>query len=287
MARVLVSNTDLNAITVNSLKIKLRDSGYINENSKLFKCGHVSCGEGRVVRCENVWGCPICSKRIMRQKAITVSRAMKKWKSENDHALSMITLTCSHHLGDSLEFLTNRLSLAKKILFRSLYYKDFLRKIGYSGIYLTRLEITYAPKINGWNPHFHILLFHKKFDFTRIEPRLQQLWVRGLQKSGLYGEENIGLKISPADDMKSYMTSLNKEQDSGRYDIKTLMEKVGHGEPWALDAYIELSDTMKGKHRLAWSRGAKTAFELDAPQQDAVAKKPRRRNNERGGERRR
>ncbi|MPM70416.1 hypothetical protein SDC9_117371 [bioreactor metagenome] len=285
MGGVLVNNTDLNTIIVNSLKIKLRDSGYIDEKSKLFKCGHVSCGEGRVVRCEDVWGCPVCSARIMYQKSIIVSRAIENWKSQDDHALSMITLTCGHHLDDSLESLIGRLSTAKKILFRSLYYKYFLNKIGYSGIYLTRLEITYAPKINGWNPHFHILLFHKKFDPAKMESRLQQLWIKSLQKSGLEGKEEIGLRISPADDIKTYMTSLNKKLESGHYDLKTLMKKVGYGEAWALDAYIELCKTMKGKHRLAWSRGAKKVFELKT-QEEPIVKKPRRRCNVRKEERR-
>lgn len=110
------------------------------------------CG---LMRCNCVWTCPVCSRKINKIRSMEISTAIEQWKKQGNEVM-LLTLTVPHSKDDNLQNLLEKLSVARRKFFNRSQYKSFASGVGVIGS-LTRLEITYGR--NGWHPHTHQLLF--------------------------------------------------------------------------------------------------------------------------------
>jgi len=72
--------------------------------------------------------------------------------------IAMLTLTVPHYAKDHLRDVLDGISSALRKLKDRRAFKRLAQEIGLVGNIRT-LEVTYG--VNGWHPHFHILLFTK------------------------------------------------------------------------------------------------------------------------------
>ena len=111
---------------------------------------------GNVFVCDDVWRCPVCSKKISFERGKEVQKAIEIHHDKNGKAVSMLTLTIPHQFGDDLKVLLKLLGEAKKRLFGDRLMRKVFEQYRLIG-HITNTEFTHGD--NGWHPHHHILVF--------------------------------------------------------------------------------------------------------------------------------
>ena len=210
--------------------------------------------------------CPVCSPRIMGRRSAEIRQAIHCWLSQDqDNTCYLITLTLRHSLSDSLSFLLDLFSNARKYFWGHRTVKNLLKRSDLVGR-ITSTEINFGIK-NGWHPHQHILLFCKKTDFD-IET-LRNIWIAALHSVGLSGVGDIAFKLQDASFVKNYLTKMSSEmvlgalkegRKSGNYSPFQLLSEVAYGSSWARDRFAELYKSTRKLHSLVWSKGLKSFF---------------------------
>lgn len=138
-------------------------------------------------RCNSVWLCPVCAKRVSevrRDELLTVS---EKWQSgdffnfatrfntkinlnnsnfEKKNSIFLVTFTVKHKRSDSLIDVLNALKHGFHSLSRNKSGRNLLAKYGIAHN-VRSLEVTYGNS-NGWHPHYHCL-FYSFFNLNKDE----------------------------------------------------------------------------------------------------------------------
>ena len=112
---------------------------------------------GNVFVCDDIWRCPVCSKKISFERGKEIQKAVAIHHDKNRKAVSMLTLTIPHYRGDDLAWLLKKLAEAKKRLFGDRLMRKVYEQFRLLG-HITNTEFTYGSQ-NGWHPHHHILMF--------------------------------------------------------------------------------------------------------------------------------
>lgn len=119
------------------------------EHSKVHYSGLMKCANSRT--------CPVCSAVISERKSNEMRLAANQ-ASALGLNFSLLTFTAPHTASDSLDDLVQMISKALQRFWRGAPAKRFKEKFGIVG-HIRSFEIRYG--VNGWHPHFHIILVSK------------------------------------------------------------------------------------------------------------------------------
>ena len=231
-----------------------------------------------IVTCHNSKLCPVCSPRIMGFRSAEIKKAVHEWLVEfPDNTCYMLTLTVSHSINDSYQFLLSHFKNALKMFWRNGSLVRILKSADYVGR-ITSNETQYS-QINGFHPHQHILLFCKKTDFD-IDS-LKKYYLSALDSCGLSGSIERGLDIIEARSASCYLTKISSEmtmgnlkqgRQDGHYSPMQILFEAMSGSDWAADVFCELFEGMRGLDSLRWSRGLKARFGIGEVSDEDITK---------------
>lgn len=196
-----------------------------------------------LMRCDDVWRCPVCSARITSNRAEQIRQAYSNAVTIHGFVVVMVTYTMSHRVWDSLEKNITDLRQARRKMRSGRKWQNFKRNYGYIGC-ISSLEVPYNAK-NGWHVHVHELMVldpqTAEYDLlagknesdqtysNRLEKwldlELKQWWIDSLDKLGRTASKANGLKVNATDQY-----------------VAEYISKYGHlpqGETW--DAALEIT----------------------------------------------
>ena len=141
-----------------------------------------------VQRCGSVWTCPICSAQISEGRRLELKQAMEYWQGqgkaqESGGMVYLLTLTNPHYHGDNLVQLLQGQKKALKYFWSDRKSKEKFKSLDKAG-HITATEVTHG--VNGWHPHYHILLFFKGvINTTELRDFIATVWQNCCEKAGL------------------------------------------------------------------------------------------------------
>lgn len=150
-----------------------------------------SAGFRGLCRCANGKLCAVCAAHLGEAKREELAAGVVACIGEG--AVFMMTLTCSHKLGDDLAATIRAFDQAKREMRQARAYRDALKAFS-NPMQVTAWELTWSP-LNGWHYHQHILLFV----LDRMEQRLpaddfaavaRSEWQRAAARHGLTMNEH-------------------------------------------------------------------------------------------------
>ena len=222
---------------------------------------------GNLVRCGSIWVCPVCSAQISEKRKIELKKAIDNYRKEGGHVY-LLTLTNRHNYGDNLTALLDGQRKALKYFWGDRNTKEKLKQLGKFG-HIIATEVTYG--VNGWHPHYHILLFMSKpLDFASFRDFFGAAWVHCCAKSGLKSPTlEHGLDIRDGSYADKYVSKWGLEDEMTKGHIKKgkvdgltpfdlLRQSVENPEYEKL--FQQFAVCFKGKRQLFWSRGLKSAL---------------------------
>jgi hypothetical protein len=188
-----------------------------------------------VMCCHNVWGCPICARKISERRRKGLSDLLTAHFAEfGSKTVTASLFTIPHGLGDDLVDIKTRLLHSFRKMTQSGSYKLFMKKFGYCGI-SRALEVTYSL-VNGFHPHIHVLHFFEKplslDDQILLFETLFSMWSKYLIKNEFKApvREGFGCQLVSSDkgtiaDVAEYFSKVESEVNDD--DIKNFMNKKG------------------------------------------------------------
>lgn len=235
------------------------------------------------IRCSSP-RCPVCGPVIAHHRGNELRLAVANWQNSGGVVL-MVTLTISHHRGESLEVVGERFRQAWSFMNNHRRWKG---KNGLKATYAIRHN-TRTPEetntdANGWHVHAHVLLLLDVMPpDDELDEQLTDLWLYCVDKAGgyadrehgcniIYANENIAqyvakwgkLPIEHEWDAADEVTKQqNKTSSKGGKTPTQLLEAYGNGDEHAGKLWVEWFHYARGKSTLQWSKGAKAALGLD------------------------
>lgn len=174
-------------------------------------------GFAGLMRCGNVWSCPLCCAKVMgiREKQI---RALFDGVLGADGSALMVTFTAAHTADDSLADLLAKFKRAQQSMSRS---REYRRLIEARAGAVVATEIMYGR--SGWHPHQHhawFYLFSPGPDVERLARDLYVLWAHHAGRQGLkvlrqWRGRNVGVDVREAWGASEYLTKFDRERDWG------------------------------------------------------------------------
>ena len=157
-----------------------------------------------VARSRNIRLDPVDAKKISYKRRLEIQRALQ-WGYDNEFIPVMMTLTIFHDwTWQPLTKLIAVLRNAYEDLFGHKIGGKLKKAIGFQ-YRIFRMEETLDLEKDGWNPHYHIVLFVPKDNLnilSDLEPKLKARWQKLVQK---YYLKFIGEEIP-----ESYLPALYK-----------------------------------------------------------------------------
>jgi hypothetical protein len=232
-----------------------------------------------VQRCGSVWTCPICSAQISEGRRQELKQGMEYWQSQ-DKAVYLLTLTNPHHQGDNLEQLLSGQKQALRSFWRDRKPREMFKALGKAG-HITATEVTHG--VNGWHPHYHILLFfHKPINSAALKGFLATVWQHCCKKAGIKVPSiQHGCDLRDGKYADKYVSKWGLADEVTKGHIKK--GKEGSATPWDLLRQSEggceksgrlfqiFAAAFKGKAQLNWSKGLKTLLQVDVKTDDELA----------------
>lgn len=234
--------------------------------------------------CCSVWDCPVCGARITEVRASEM-KAIRILHRAAGGDTALLTLTTPHYLGDDLKGLLACQAQALRLFLGSRSFASLRRSLGLVGS-VRVLEVTYG--VNGWHPHYHILLFFSAgHDLDRLRIEFFGLWLKACLSAGLPAPSlKHGVSLDGADGvdkaLEDYLTKgLEAGRDIGKkaWTVEQEMTK-GHvkrgragsstprdilrasaaGDSQATALFREYSYAFHGKRQLFYSPGLKDRY---------------------------
>jgi hypothetical protein len=113
---------------------------------------------GGLVTCGSQWLCAVCSLKIALSRRGEAQLAVQKL-GEQGGVCGLLTLTIPHQIGQSFDLVFGSLNRLYSLFSSGGQSAKFRKLWGQLG-YIRAVEVTRG--INGWHPHFHIVLFFAK-----------------------------------------------------------------------------------------------------------------------------
>ena len=172
---------------------------------------------------------------------------------------------------------------------------ELMKAMGRVG-HIRAWEVTHGrlrERSNGWHPHFHILLFLDRplFDLSSAEDRVFRVWHNACRLAGLpLPSRRYGVTLQDGSKAAEYVAKMGLEDPRGVWGLDAEMTK-GHikhskdgetpfdllravlrdGDRHGAALFREFAFAFKGKRQLAWSRGLRERFDLDAITDEELA----------------
>lgn len=222
--------------------------------------------------CGSVWSCPVCSAKVseIRRQELNDALAVARQKGLIP---VLVSLTTRHKRGDSLASLLASLKKAKQRWanhrgFASLRSKNGGPLVGY----ITATEVT-GGGVNGWHPHFHILMFFQcatEAEAIAKAETLQGPWLAGLKSEGLSGT-GAAFDVQGGSAAGNYITKWGaaeevalggkkKGRGDGRAPFQLLADYADTDDKQAGALFAEYAKEFAGHRQLVWSPGLKALF---------------------------
>jgi hypothetical protein len=139
-----------------------------------------------VMRCANAWGCPVCAAIISEHRKNEVKEAMD-WGKKQGGSVLLLRLTVPHYSDTDIKQLKKDLKKAYSKFFKGVRASKDMFERWQIKHYISCFEITHG--INGFHPHYHVLLFVPyslgKQSLPGIKQDMYKVWKDCCLKSGL------------------------------------------------------------------------------------------------------
>jgi hypothetical protein len=227
-----------------------------------------------VATCANARTCPVCAAPINERKANEMRTAANQREALGVN-FSLLTFTAPHKAGDQIDSLVKKISNALKLFWMGAPSARFRKKYGIKGN-IRSFEVRYG--LNGWHPHFHIIIVSdkplpstKRDDNHNPLPMDEQsedwLWIlerwqNMCTKSGLDLPNKYGLDIQDGKAAGQYITKFGG-------DGEILETKSGGKVTWDMMDEVTKGNTKKGK------KGSLSPWDLLAMSVDAEKEEDR------------
>ncbi len=232
---------------------------------------HQSASYGDLMRCGNVWCCPVCAAKVSEKRRGELETGITNHRAAGGVVL-LVSFTVAHGIGDDLPLLLQRFTAAERSMKRSGGYVRLRGRVGLVGT-VRAFEVTYG-RANGFHPHAHALYFvAADIDVTAFAAELFRLWEHAAEGQGLTMNSR-GLDVrATVGAVGSYVAKwgaaaelTNASAKRGRVGGLTPWELLAHfdatGETWARDRFRDYAGAFKGRHQLTYSHGLKAALDL-------------------------
>lgn len=231
--------------------------------------------------CSRLWTCPVCAAKIAERRRQELKEAIAAAIAQGMR-VHFVTLTVPHYQGDDIKLMNDRLSKALNRLSQGKYsVKSQLKAIcPESEIhgYIRAFEVTHTE--NGFNPHFHILLFTSRdLDPSVINYVYGKAWQRACRLSDL-PEPSLehGCTVQDGSEAAKYASKWGLEDEMTKGHTKKTRRKGA--TPWGLlRAVLDGDDpeypperagklfqvyakAFHGRRQLYWSNGLRALLEL-------------------------
>jgi hypothetical protein len=232
-----------------------------------------------VQRCGSVWICPVCAAQISEGRRQELKDGIDKWTKEGG-SVYLLTLTNPHHHGDNLDRLLAGQKKALKYFWSDRKPKEMLQALNKVG-HVTATEVTHG--VNGWHPHYHILLFFKgQINHKALRSFLATQWQHCCKKAGLKVPSiEHGCDLRDGTYAQQYVSKWGLEDEMTKGHTKKGRE--GSATPWDLlrqsedgcersgRLFQQYAGSFKGKRQLHWSRGLKALLLVDDTTDEQLA----------------
>lgn len=238
-----------------------------------------------LMRCDNVWLCPVCSSRMTSERAEDIRKAYSYAVSELKYKVVMVTYTMSHRNFDSLQSNVNDLREARRKMRSGRKWQEFKQNYGYEHC-ISSLETPYN-ELNGWHVHVHELMFLNpdKAEFELHEnskilddwlgQELSGQWIKALNKVGRSASWEHGINVTSANQrIAEYISKHGKLPFDETWDLSMEltknMSKKSHDSlhPFQILAraeddykyrklWVEYALAFDGKAQIFWTKGLK------------------------------
>lgn len=244
-----------------------------------------TAGFAGLMKCGNVWACPVCARKISEQRRIELQKVVEAARAAGDR-VAMLNLTHSHKVGDTLKGNKDEMTTAYSRLTSGRWWmemKEWLELVGT----VRALEITYTYD-NGWHVHFHVLLFFSNQDITtgEIESHFAGRWSQVLSRMGGFASRERGAVVTENEgDIATYVNkhgdevtkvcdapggwteshelakqvSKNSRSAAGRTPFALLADSAS-GDKQASALFLEYVGAMKHARQLVYSNGLKKHY---------------------------
>lgn len=184
-------------------------------------------------RCSSVWACPMCSRRIMRQRQGELVQVLGRWES-----CTFGTLTMPHRLGHDLK--------ARRLVLQAAWKEatKHLRRDFGPWRYVRVLEATPGRDRLG-HPHFHVIV-----DRPEVARELQRRWLRALPGAS---ERAQHLRAGDAAGAVAYLTQEAFgawTKASAHWSVLRAAVERGDGAEWR-----SVEQGLRGARQVVMSRG--------------------------------
>lgn len=261
-----------------------------HENGKHGFSGLMRCGSG--------WVCPTCRARIASEKSGDIEMAISAAGSF-DIGATMLTLTSEHSINDTFQEIRDDFTESMKDVFAGGSWDRMSKEMGYEGR-IRVYEVKYSGT-SGFHLHAHVLLFHRHdFDADAFFRRWQNVTKkrgRTANRAG-FDAQPVLMDRSNAARTASYLAKVEALNEStwtigdemtadhakNGFDSETpeeLLERAGHGDVDAIEAWTEYVRGTKGLNRIRWSPGLRKKLGL---KQDERSDEEIANDNEKKGE---
>ncbi|MDD5754697.1 MAG: hypothetical protein PHN45_08110, partial [Methylococcales bacterium] len=185
-----------------------------------------------VMCCHNIWGCPICARKISERRKKGLSLLLTShFDRFGAGSVASLLFTIPHEFGDDAKDTVDLLVKCRNDMTRMYGYKQLMKTLNSCG-FSRCLEVTYGTSA-GFHPHFHLLNFFENSvvaDHEFLADTLFSLWSKALEKNGLKApsREAFGCAIIPSskkgiDAVAEYFSKV--ESDVNDADIATFLKK--------------------------------------------------------------
>jgi hypothetical protein len=239
---------------------------------------------GGLQTCGSVWDDPVCAVKISERRRVDeVAPAMQIWESQGGQCL-LLTLTHSHHKFNALADLLQGEQQAMRRFTGSRAIAQLFKSIGFKGS-IRAWEVTYGN--NGFNPHFHLILFvspELPLDLEVLESAIYELWANACRLAKLpLPDRAHGARLHDGSNAKSYVSKgcwgLDREitkghlkkSKTGRSPMDLIRSYAFDGDKQAGALFIEYSEAFHGRRQLQWSPGLKSYFGIGEKSDDLIA----------------
>ena len=231
--------------------------------------------------CARVWTCPCCAAKISERRAQELAAAITQARTLDLH-VSLLTVTVPHVRQDALHDLIQRLGVAWRYFSSDRRSKTLRAEIGLVGT-IRNIEVTHGE--NGWHPHFHCLVVHKKplEEISGVEDAWGKHWQNCAERAGLSRPSDLhGLTLQSGDYAGRYVSKWGMEHELTKSMAKRsrragrtpfdIAEDFGDGIDTARNASLwrEFAEAMHGQRQLFWSRGLKALLHVDDRADEAL-----------------
>jgi hypothetical protein len=245
-----------------------------------------------LLRCGSPWGCPICAAQISERRKVEVKAAIATARMMG-WSVHLMTCTVPHGLGDDVNVIRDQLAKAWRRLTTGRSGKEVRNNLSIEGT-IRAIEVTHG--LNGFHPHYHILIFSSRRIGSEVfKYFFLPLWQDACVKSGLgRPSDERGLDVRDglkADDYVSKgafglekdnwgleseltkgHTKINKSK-TGSTPFGLLEDYAINGTEKAKNLFLVYFNAFKGSRQLYWSNGLKSKLSVeDYTDEELIAK---------------